>query len=241
MESVRQKIQEFSERIRSGEFKGYTNKPLKNVVVIGIGGSYLSIEFVHEAIKQSKECTESAKDRKLRFLANVDPLDLFRATDGLNCEETLVIVNSKTFTTSETILNAKSMREWFYKSYQAVLQKEQQMTEEEKKAIVAHHFCASSTNLKETRDFGIPDNRVFEFWDWVGGRFSVWSTIGLLPLSIQYGYNIMEQFLDGGYQIDKMLMENDDITKNLPMLLGLIGFYNTAVIGFNARAILPYC
>lgn len=161
------------------------------MIVIGIGGSYLSIEFVHEAIRQYTPCEEAAKGRKLKFLANVDPQDLSRATEGLNCEETMVIVNSKTFTTAETILNAKSIREWLFQEY-TKLNQNQPLTDDMKKKIVACQFAASSTNLALTKNFGIIDERVFEFWDWVGGRFSVWSTIGILPLSIQYGYANME-------------------------------------------------
>lgn len=155
---------------------------MKNVVVIGIGGSYLSIEFVYEALRSHPEAVARAQDRKLRFLANVDPIDFTRATEGLCVEETLFVVNSKTFTTAETMLNARTCRNWLIEQYKlkGVVCK----SEDDVKDLVSYHMCAASTNLADTSKFGISTEKVFGFWDWVGGRYSVWSAVGILPLSI---------------------------------------------------------
>lgn len=187
------RIEAFSAKIRSGELKGLTGKNLKNLVVIGIGGSYLSIEFVYESLRSHPDALVRAQGRKLRFLANVDPIDFQRATEGLDAEETLFVVNSKTFTTAETMLNARSCRSWLVDSHKAKGVKLD--TEDEIKNLVNHHMCAASTNLADTSIFGIGGDKVFGFWDWVGGRYSVWSAIGVLPLAIQFGFDFVTQFL----------------------------------------------
>jgi glucose-6-phosphate isomerase len=138
---------------------GHTGKALTNVVVIGIGGSYLSLEFVYESLRSSKLGKDSSKNRKLRFLANVDPIDFDRAVEGLDAETTLFVINSKTFTTAETILNAKTCRTWLANHYKAT-------TPEDIKKVVNAHVCAVSTNIKGTSDFGINSDNVFGFWDW---------------------------------------------------------------------------
>ena len=225
---VLKSIESFSEKIRTGALKGFTNKSLQNVVVIGIGGSYLSIEFVYEALRSHPDSKIGSKGRKLKFLANVDPVDFDRAVDGLCPEETLFVVNSKTFTTAETILNAKSCRDWLWRKYAALGVKAD--TVEEKNKLVNAHFCACSTNLEETSKFGIADSqRIFAFWDWVGGRFSVSSCIGVLALSLHFGFGIAQNFLKGMRSIDQHFLKTKNVKENLPLLLGLIGFYNTSV------------
>jgi len=225
---VLSQISSFSAEIRAGKLKGFTGLPLKDVVVIGIGGSYLGIEFVYEALRSHSDAKKLSEGRKLRFLANVDPTDFSRAIEGLNPEETLFVVNSKTFTTAETILNAKSCREWLWKKYEGKGVKID--TTEERNILVNAHFCACSTNLEETGKFGIADSkRIFAFWDWVGGRFSVSSCIGVLALSFQFGYEFMQRFLKGMREIDQHFVKTKDVRKNLPVLLGLIGFYNTQI------------
>ena len=128
-------------------------------------------------------------------MANVDPIDFARATEGLNPEETLFVVNSKTFTTAETMLNARSCRSWLIKYYKENGQSLD--TEEEIKKLVSFHMCAASTNLADTSKFGISSDKVFGFWDWVGGRYSVWSAVGILPLSIQFGFDFVSDVLKG--------------------------------------------
>ena len=175
---VRDKIQKFSEKVRSGDFKGFTGKDLKNVIVIGIGGSYLGPEFVYEALRYDPDWYEAAKGRALRFLANVDPTDFYRALEGLDLEETLFIINSKTFTTAETMLNARTCAAKIVKHYREAF------PDTNESDFIAHHVVAGSTNIEATKKFGIDEDNVFGFWDWVGGRYSVCSAIGVLPLSI---------------------------------------------------------
>lgn len=152
-----------------------------DVVAIGIGGSFLGPLFVHTALQTEPEASECARGRQLRFLANVDPIDVARNITGLNPETTLVVVVSKTFTTAETMLNARTLREWISSALGP--------------QAVAKHMVAVSTNLKLVEQFGIDPNNSFAFWDWVGGRYSVCSAVGVLPLSLQYGFPIVEKFL----------------------------------------------
>ncbi|KAK9271366.1 hypothetical protein L1049_026956 [Liquidambar formosana] len=155
---VLDKIREFSERVRSGSWVGATGKALKDVVAIGIGGSFLGPLFVHTALQTDPEASKCARGRQLRFLANVDPIDFARNIAGLNPETTLAVVVSKTFTTAETMLNARTMREWISAALGP--------------AAVAKHMVAVSTNLPLVEKFGIDPNNAFAFWDWVGGRYS---------------------------------------------------------------------
>ncbi|PON40480.1 Phosphoglucose isomerase (PGI) [Parasponia andersonii] len=222
---VLDKIQEFSERIRSGSWVGATGKALKDVVAVGIGGSFLGPLFVHTALQTEPEAIKSAKGRQLRFLANVDPIDVARNITGLNPETTLVVVVSKTFTTAETMLNARTLREWISAALGP--------------SAVAKHMVAVSTNLTLVEKFGIDPNNAFAFWDWVGGRYSVCSAVGVLPLSLQYGFPIIEKFLKGASSIDQHFY-SAPFEKNIPVLLGLLSVWNVSFLGYPARAILPY-
>ncbi|CAM8935931.1 unnamed protein product [Rhodiola kirilowii] len=222
---VLDKIQEFTEKIRSGSWVGATGKALTNVVAIGIGGSFLGPLFVHTSLQTDPEAAESAKGRQLRFLANVDPIDVARNLTGLDPASTLVVVVSKTFTTAETMLNARTMKAWIV----AVLGAD----------AVAKHMVAVSTNLALVEKFGIDPNNAFGFWDWVGGRYSVCSAVGVLPLSLQYGFPVVEKFLKGAASIDKHFYSTP-LEKNIPALLGLLSVWNVTFLGYPARAILPY-
>merc|ERR1719359_2405502 len=199
---------ERGDKVRSGEWKGFTGKPLTDVLAIGIGGSYLGVEFVNEALRTDPEAEKSSKGRRLKFLANVDPIDVKRALDGLNAETTLVLVVSKTFTTAETMLNAKTVKDWLIKELGSP-------------DCVAKHVAAASTALDKTAAFGIDNNNVFGFWDWVGGRFSVCSAVGVLPLALQYGFDVVREFLDGANAMDKHFATAAP-QENLPMLMGLL-------------------
>lgn len=235
VKEVLDKIKSFSSQVRSGEFSGHTGKKLINFVSIGIGGSYLGGEFVYQALKDHRDYEKSSHGLNLRFLANVCPIDFKRAFDGLNPENTLVIVISKTFTTKETMLNAISARDWILKNYPI-------KDKSEEASILSKHFIACSTNLEETNKFGIDSKNVFGFWDWVGGRYSVWSAVGAVPLSLIFGYDVFEKFLRGGESIDKHLLENiDNPEKNIPIMLGLVGWFNVRKLNISSRAILPYC
>ncbi|OVA04513.1 Phosphoglucose isomerase (PGI) [Macleaya cordata] len=222
---VLDKINEFCERVRSGSWVGATGKALKDVVSVGIGGSFLGPLFVHTALQTDPEAVACAKGRQLRFLANVDPIDVAKSITGLNPETTLVVVVSKTFTTAETMLNARTLREWI----SAALGPQ----------AVAKHMVAVSTNLTLVENFGIDPNNAFAFWDWVGGRYSVCSAVGVLPLSLQYGFPVVEKFLKGASSIDQHFA-SAPFEKNIPVLLGLLSVWNVSFLGYPARAILPY-
>ena len=223
-------IEDFSTRVRSGEWLGCTGKPLTQVVAVGIGGSYLGPEFLFEALSSDPEAAAAADGRTLKFLANVDPVDFKRATRGLDPETTLVVIVSKTFTTAETMLNARTMRDWLTKSMPAGV---------EQGAIVRQHIAACSSALEKTGEFGIDPANVFGFWDWVGGRFSVHSAVGMVPLALQYGFPIMRQFLDGAHAMDEHFLQAP-LEDNLPVMLGLFGLWNSSFRGHATRAILPY-
>jgi len=220
------RINAFAKAVRSGKWKGATGKNLTDVVAIGIGGSYLGPEFVYEALRTDKSCAKAAAGRRLRFLANVDPVDVTRALEGLDPATTLVVVISKTFTTAETMLNARTVRAWLMKKLG--------------KKAVAKHMVAVSTNLKDVEAFGIDPANAFGFWDWVGGRYSVCSAVGVLPLALQYGPERVAEFLAGARSIDQHL-QSAPLEKNLPVIMGLLGVWNATFLGRATRALLPYC
>ncbi|KAK1422241.1 hypothetical protein QVD17_25213 [Tagetes erecta] len=222
---VLDKIQEFSDKVRNGSWVGATGKVLTNVIAIGIGGSFLGPLFVHTALQTDPAASKSAGGRQLRFLANVDPVDVARNISGLNPETTLVVVVSKTFTTAETMLNARTLREWISSALGP--------------QAVSKHMVAVSTNLKLVEKFGIDPNNAFAFWDWVGGRYSVCSAVGVLPLSLQYGFPVVEKFLEGARSIDQHF-HSAPFENNIPVLLGLLSVWNVSFLGYPARAILPY-
>ena len=223
---VLDKIKLFSEKVRSGEWKGATGKPLMNVVAIGIGGSFLGPLFVHNAVMNDEDCANAARGRQLRFLANVDPVDVARSLQGLDPEETLVVVVSKTFTTAETMLNARTVRTWI----KSTLGDD----------AVEKHMVAVSTNLKLVKDFGIDPANAFAFWDWVGGRYSVCSAVGALPLALQYGFDVVEEFLMGANDIDTHFREAP-LEENIPITMAMLSIWNVTFLGYASRAILPYC
>ncbi|CRG95863.1 glucose-6-phosphate isomerase, putative [Plasmodium gallinaceum] len=238
--NVLKKIEEYSDNIRNGNIKTCNNTKFKNIICIGIGGSYLGTEFVYEALRfyynnniinKNKSSINNFNNNynevfNVRFLANVDPNDINRATYNLDQTETLVIIISKTFTTAETMLNARSIKNWL-----SLKIKDNES--------LSKHLVAVSTNLKLTDEFGISRNNVFEFWDWVGGRFSVTSSVGILPLSIAFGYKNMRQFLDGCHDLDEHFL-NTDIKENIPVLMALTSFYNSQFFDYKSIAVLPY-
>lgn len=232
--AVLDKIDAFSSTVRSGQWLGATGKRLTNVISIGIGGSYLGPEFVYEALRVDPVAQPLAAGRRLRFLANVDPVDVFRATgegstDAFDPETTLVVIVSKTFTTAETILNAKTIRDWLLRAMPSVPAAD----------VVRQHMVAVSTADAKAISFGIAPENIFGFWDWVGGRYSVCSAVGILPIALQYSFEIARQFLDGAHNMDQHFFETP-VRFNLPINLGLLGVWNSSFLGFGARAILPY-
>ena len=183
---VLDQIKAFTDGVRSGEILGYTRKRIRNIVSVGIGGSYLGPEFLHEVLKTEPEGINSALGYSLRFLSNVDPVDVERTCADLDPEETLIVIVSKTFTTAETMLNARTMRQWLWDFMGNDIQ------------VVRKHVvaCASVSATDKVAEFGIDtENYFFRFWDWVGGRYSVCSAAGAVPISLLYGYDLFEKFL----------------------------------------------
>lgn len=223
--TVLEKIKGFSDQIRSGAWVGATGKPLTDVVAVGIGGSYLGPEFIFEALRMDPKSSAAAAGRRLRFLSNVDPVDAARAKEGLNPETTLVLVISKTFTTAETMLNARTMRAWIVDALGP--------------DAVAKHMVAVSTNLKGVEEFGINPDNAFGFWDWVGGRYSICSAVGVAPLALQYGFDIVSDFLAGAHDMDEHF-RTAPLEKNLPVVMGMIGVWNATFLQYSTRALLPY-
>ena len=233
--AVNGRIAQFTKAVREGVVQGHTGKKLRNIVAIGIGGSFLGPEFVFEALRFDATCRAASEGMTMKFLANVDPIDFFRATEGLDVEETLFVIVSKTFTTAETMLNARTCRKHILSHYEKI------QPGFDAGEVLGKHLCAVSTNLKGTAEFGIKDENVFGFWEWVGGRFSVSSAVGVLPLSLFYGFENVQEFLNGMHNIDVNFREEKNITKNIGVYMGLVGFFNTHIAGHASRAILPYC
>lgn len=217
---VLRKIKSFCTRVHSGRHRGYTNKKIKYIVNIGIGGSDLGPLMVTEALKPYW-----MEDIQTFFVSNVDGTHITETLKKVNPERTLFLVASKTFTTQETMTNAHTAREWFLKR-----------AKNEKH--IAKHFVALSTNEKEVVRFGIDRKNMFEFWDWVGGRYSLWSAIGL-SIALTIGYKNFEQLLKGANCIDNHLNENS-FDKNIPVLMALTGLWYTNFFGTQSEAILPY-
>lgn len=217
--AVLAKMKSFSDRIISGEWKGYTGKAITDVINIGIGGSDLGPYMVTEALKPYKN------HLNMHFVSNVDGTHIAETLKSLNPETTLVLVASKTFTTQETMTNAHTARDWFLKS-----------AKDEKH--IAKHFAALSTNAKDVSAFGIDTANMFEFWDWVGGRYSLWSAIGL-SIVLSIGYENFEQLLTGAHAMDRHFAETAP-EQNLPVLLALIGIWYNNFYGSETEAILPY-
>ncbi|MDC9606755.1 glucose-6-phosphate isomerase [Xenorhabdus griffiniae] len=217
--AVLAKMKSFSERIISGEWKGYTGKAITDVVNIGIGGSDLGPYMVTEALKAYKN------HLNMHFVSNVDGTHIVETLKNLDPETTLFLVASKTFTTQETMTNAHSARHWFLQG--AV-----------DETYIAKHFAALSTNEQEVRKFGIDPQNMFEFWDWVGGRYSLWSAIGL-SIALSIGYENFEQLLSGAHAMDKHF-EQTAFEQNIPVLLALIGIWYNNFFGAETEAILPY-
>ena len=183
---VLDEIKFFTEAVRSGTIRGFTGKRLRNIISVGIGGSYLGPEFLHECLKTEPEGVNKSLGYTLRFLSNVDPVDVERACDDLDPEETLIVIVSKTFTTAETMLNARTVRQWLW-----------DFMGDDKDVVRKHVVAVSSISSKEkVEKFGIDtENYFFRFWDWVGGRYSVCSAVGGIPISLLYGYDLFEKFL----------------------------------------------
>nr|Q0I3C7.1 RecName: Full=Glucose-6-phosphate isomerase; Short=GPI; AltName: Full=Phosphoglucose isomerase; Short=PGI; AltName: Full=Phosphohexose isomerase; Short=PHI [Histophilus somni 129PT] len=217
--AVLAKMKSFCQRVISGDWKGYTGKAITDVVNIGIGGSDLGPYMVTEALRPYKN------HLTMHFVSNVDGTHIAETLKKVNPETTLFLVASKTFTTQETMTNAISARKWFL----AAAQDESQ---------IANHFAALSTNAKEVEKFGIDTNNMFEFWDWVGGRYSLWSAIGL-SIALSIGFDNFEQLLAGAHEMDNHF-RTAPMEQNIPATLALIGIWNCNFLGAETEAMLPY-
>lgn len=217
--SVLNQMKLFSEKVISGEWKGFSGKEITDVVNIGIGGSDLGPVMVTEALNHYKTRLN------LHFVSNVDATHIAETFKKINPETTLFIVASKTFTTQETMTNAHTAREWFLNS---------DATEKD----IAKHFVALSTHTAEVEKFGIDPENMFRFWDWVGGRYSLWSAIGL-SICLAVGFDNFEKLLEGAHQMDNHF-RNSDFRENIPVILALIGIWYNNFFGAESVAILPY-
>jgi glucose-6-phosphate isomerase len=218
--AVLAQMKAFSEKIISGEWKGYTGKPITDIVNIGIGGSDLGPLMVCEALKPYKKATINS-----HFVSNVDGTHISEVLKTVDAETTLFIIASKTFTTQETMTNAETAKAWF-------LEKAKDQNE------VKRHFVALSTNQQAVETFGIDTQNMFAFWDWVGGRYSLWSAIGL-SIACSIGFENFEALLEGAFRMDKHFKETS-FEKNIPVLLALIGVWYGNFFDADSEAILPY-
>jgi glucose-6-phosphate isomerase len=222
VDAVRQRMKAFAEAVRSGAIKGATGKPFKAILHIGIGGSDLGPRLLWDALRPVKP----QKDQKfdLRFVANVDGAEFALTTADMDPEETLVIVVSKTFTTQETLANANAARAWLVGALG--------------EQGAGQHLAAISTALDKTAAFGVPDDRVFGFWDWVGGRYSLWSSVSL-SVAVAAGWDAFQGFLDGGAAMDAHF-QSAPLDKNAPVLVALAQIFNRNGLDRRARSVVPY-
>ena len=216
---VLDKMKTFSEQIISGDWKGYTGKAITDVVNIGIGGSDLGPVMVTEALKAYKN------HLTMHFVSNIDGTHMVETLKTVDPETTLFLVASKTFTTQETMTNAHTAREWFLQSGAA-------------EADIAKHFAALSTNAKDVAAFGIDTENMFEFWDWVGGRYSLWSAIGL-PIALSLGFENFKELLAGAHATDEHF-QNTELESNVPVIMALLGIWYINFFDAETQAILPY-
>lgn len=220
VKKVQLQMKTCSNSIHNGSWKGYTGKPLKQIVNIGIGGSDLGPYMVTEALKPYK-----VAGIETYFVSNVDGTHIAETLKKLNPEETLFLIASKTFTTQETMTNAHTARKWFLENAKEEIH-------------IAKHFVALSTNEKEVVKFGIARENMFEFWDWVGGRYSLWSAIGL-SIALSIGYDNFELLLKGAHDTDEHFLQTS-FDKNIPVIMALLGVWYTLFFGAQSHAILPY-
>lgn len=217
---VLDKMKSFCQRVRSGNWKGYTGKPITDIINIGIGGSDLGPLMVTEALKPY-----SKGGPRVWFVSNIDGTHIAKTLANLNPESSLFIIASKTFTTQETITNAETAKEWFLQAAKDP-------------SAVAKHFVALSTNTAKVKEFGIDPQNMFEFWDWVGGRYSLWSAIGL-SIALHVGFDHFEQLLSGAHWMDQHFLKAP-LEKNAPVLLALLGIWYINCYGCETHAMLPY-
>lgn len=214
------KMKTFSEKVRQGLWSGYSGKRITDVVNIGVGGSNLGPQMVTEALDQYSDNSVN-----VHYISNVDGTQIANVLRPLSPEKTLFIVSSKTFTTTETMTNARTAMKWLVSS-------------SFDQSAIAQHFVAVSSNKKNATEFGIAEENIFDMWDWVGGRFSLWSAIGL-PIAIDLGFERFIELLEGAHEIDQHFC-NKPLAENAPVILALLSVWNCTFLGAQSQAILPY-
>ncbi|MBY5983667.1 glucose-6-phosphate isomerase [Halomonas cupida] len=218
--ATREQIKRFSEEVRSGAWKGYSGERIRDIVNIGIGGSDLGPNMASRALLKYRQA-----DLNFHFVSNVDGAHIQKVLRSLDPATTLFIVSTKTFSTQETLLNARTARRWFIENAGD-------------DADIGAHFIAASTNRKAAMEFGIREENVFEFWAWVGGRYSMWSSIGL-PIALAIGYDGFIEMLEGAYEMDQHFL-SAPLSDNMPVLMALIGIWYINFVGAETQAIVPY-
>jgi glucose-6-phosphate isomerase len=216
-----EKLRAFTEQVRNGQWLGYTGKRIRDVVNIGIGGSDLGPSMVCRALLDYQH-----QEMNVHFISNVDGRHLKKVLKGLDPETTLFVVSTKTFSTQETLLNANSAKRWFQAQTQSTT------------ADMGQHFGAVSTNINAATEFGIREDSIFEFWDWVGGRYSLWSSIGL-PIALSIGFDAFIELLEGAFLMDQHFREAP-FEANMPVVLALLGIWNINFLSAETQAIIPY-
>ncbi|WP_339897018.1 glucose-6-phosphate isomerase [uncultured Gilvimarinus sp.] len=226
-EDVRAQVKHELERMRSlvaqvrgGDWRGYTGKPMTDIVSIGIGGSNLGPLMVTEALSGYSDGSLN-----VHYVSNIDGFQIAQVLRDLDPETTLFVVASKTFTTLETMTNASSAESWF-------------LDKAKDKSFINRHFIAVSSNRPKAMEFGVAEENIFDMWDWVGGRFSLWSAIGL-PIALNLGMEVFEQLLEGAFEMDQHFL-TEPLSKNAPVMLALMGIWNNNFLGRKAHALLPY-
>ena len=219
MKQVRQKISSFVSAIHNKEYVGATGKPIKHAISLGIGGSDLGPYMACEALKNF-----AISDIKSHFISNIDGGSLEDLLNTIEPDETICLINSKTFTTPETLLNAKTVKYWFIQS----LAEEQALKQ----------IFAVTANVDKAKDFGIAEKNIFTFWDWVGGRYSIWSAVGV-PIELMLGTSEFQEFLAGANEMDEHFL-NSDFANNLPVLMALIGIWNINFLNYHSLLVMPY-
>ena len=218
--ACQQKIQDFVASVHSGERKGYTGKALKQIIAIGIGGSFLGPKIMSEALKPYW-----FEGVKVHYVANVDGCHIQDVLATVDHQETLVVMSSKSFTTQETLQNTLTAKAWFLGAGGS-------------QQDIAKHFIAVSSNIKAATEFGMAEDNIFPLWDWVGGRYSLWSAIGL-PIALTIGYDNYRELLQGAFEMDEHF-QNAPIQQNLPMILALLGVWYVNFFGAQSHVLLPY-
>lgn len=218
--ACQQKIQDFVSSVHSGERKGYTGKPLRQIIAIGIGGSFLGPKIMSEALKPYW-----FEGVTVHYVANVDGCHIQDVLATVDHQETLVVMSSKSFTTQETLQNTLTAKSWFLEAGGS-------------QQDIAKHFIAVSSNVKAATEFGMAEDNIFPLWDWVGGRYSLWSAIGL-PIALTIGYDNYRELLQGAFEMDEHF-QNAPIEQNLPMILALLGVWYVNFFGAQSHVLLPY-